>query len=136
MKVLHVRSYVVQGKVTRSDVLSYGVFPTSPGPIKRQPNKKKMTVELVEPFVWPEEVKDFANWEKKEFFASEKDTEERQDKLRDDANQKMTKGYSSSIAEQAKALLEGKEKWRSTRQTFPVDRWAMQGQDSRPNVRP
>lgn len=30
------------------------------GPLRRPMAKKKMTVEMTEPFVWPEEPKDFA----------------------------------------------------------------------------
>lgn len=52
--VLHIRSVVVQEKVTRKDPTS----PYSQGALFRPPSKKKMTVQLVKPFVYPEEFKD------------------------------------------------------------------------------
>jgi large subunit ribosomal protein L23 len=49
VKVLSIRSYVRQFKARRSG---------PGGPWKRPQSKKKMTVEMHEPFVWPEPPED------------------------------------------------------------------------------
>jgi large subunit ribosomal protein L23 len=56
VETIHIRSTVIQGKVKRRP----GGNPKSQGPLYREPSTKKMTVELVEPFTWPEEVTDFS----------------------------------------------------------------------------
>ena len=53
--VIHVRSYVTHGRKDNRKAAR----PGGAGPAFRQPSKKRMTVQLVEPFEWPEEVKDF-----------------------------------------------------------------------------
>jgi len=70
-----------------------------------------MTVEMEQPFAWPEEPKDFSPWDKQTYEAAQKDRESLQDTLRPDYAQQPTKER-ASIAEQAQALLQGKEKWR------------------------
>jgi large subunit ribosomal protein L23 len=58
--VLHIRSYVQQQKVQREERL-VGKFNTQQqGKLYRPQARKKMTVELVDPFVYPEEVKDLS----------------------------------------------------------------------------
>lgn len=52
-------------------------------------------------------------WDKETYDAAQKDQEEFQASLRPDAK-KRPSADRASIAEQAKALLEGKEKWKST----------------------
>ena len=54
VKILSVRSVVEQQRVTRRnrDGFSFGRW-------RRPLSKKKMTVELVEPFVWPDPPEDF-----------------------------------------------------------------------------
>lgn len=59
VEVLHVRSYVVQSKVERKPTLGRGLFSYPTGPIHRPESKKKMTAELVNSFVWPDEITDF-----------------------------------------------------------------------------
>ena len=56
VETIHIRSTVIQGKVKRQQTGN----PKSQGPLYREPSTKKMTVELVEPFIWPEEVTDFS----------------------------------------------------------------------------
>lgn len=72
-----------------------------------------MLVELEKPFVWPEEIKDFAQWDKDTYDAAQKEQEEFSKSLRLDAKEKPSKER-AGIAEQARALLEGKEKWKSS----------------------
>lgn len=60
VNLLHVRSYVQQQKVYREQVPSKGYNSVRPGRLLRPMSKKKMTVELEKPFVWPEEVEDYS----------------------------------------------------------------------------
>lgn len=83
-------------------------------------SKKKMTVELEVPFVWPKEVTNFAPWEKKQFDVSNKEYRDNA-KIEQSRGMAMPKRERSIIAEQAKALLNGETKWRPTWQTLPVD---------------
>lgn len=52
-------------------------------------------------------------WDKKTYEAAQKDREEMQESFRPDYAQQPSKER-ASIAEQAKAMLEGKEKWKSS----------------------
>lgn len=52
--VLKVRSYIEQQKITREKPRGRDGF----GPWRRPMSRKKMTVEMTEPFVWPEEPTD------------------------------------------------------------------------------
>lgn len=72
-----------------------------------------MMVEMERPFVWPEEPKEYDMWDKKTYDAANKDREIQQDQFRPDARQKPSKER-ESIAEQAQALLQGKESWKTT----------------------
>lgn len=56
--VLHIRSYVQQQKVQQRETV--GSTTTTLGKVYRPASRKKMTVELVDPFVFPEEVKDLS----------------------------------------------------------------------------
>jgi ribosomal protein L23 len=58
--VLHVRSYVQQQKVRREERQIGKFTRQGQGRLYRPPARKKMTVELVDPFVYPEEEKDLA----------------------------------------------------------------------------
>jgi len=52
-------------------------------------------------------------WDKTTYDAAQKDRKEQEDAFRPDAGRKPTKER-TSMAEQAQALLKGKEKWRPT----------------------
>lgn len=56
--VLHVRSYVQQSKVQREDRQIGNSIVKTQGRLHRPPARKKMTVELVDPFVYPAEEED------------------------------------------------------------------------------
>lgn len=56
VNVLSVRSYVEQQKITRERPLAKPGY----GKLRRPQSKKRMTVEMRQPFVWPEEPKDFS----------------------------------------------------------------------------
>ncbi len=56
--VLHIRSYVQQSRVEREERPGS----RTQGKLFRPPARKKMTVELVDPFVYPEEEKDLSSY--------------------------------------------------------------------------
>jgi large subunit ribosomal protein L23 len=55
--VLHIRSYVQQAKVKRNELDGRR---QGHGSYFRPPARKKMTVELVDPFIFPEQAKDLS----------------------------------------------------------------------------
>ncbi|KAL9625199.1 MAG: hypothetical protein Q9160_000601 [Pyrenula sp. 1 TL-2023] len=128
VSVLHVRSYVEQQPVTRDRNLGAGPQ-VGRGRLRRPTSKKKMTVELEKPFVWPQEITDFEQWEKKHHDLA---TKEGNDDLRIDNSRGNLplKRERRIIAEQAKALLNGEAKWRPSWQTLPVDHHLLQRKDS------
>lgn len=71
-----------------------------------------MTVELERPFVWPEEPEDYSEWNMKEVQQSEEEQEKFSKSLAPGADAEEPKERRERMREQAKRLLEGKEKWR------------------------
>lgn len=123
--VIHIRSYVSPHRaVKQRKPNKYGT-----GPQYREPRRKKMTVLLVEPFVWPEEIKDLKPWNTDNYWIQQRGRRE----MSREENPAYTKMHANprrrlSIAEQAKALVEGKTTWRPTWQSMPAAVRAMQGQ--------
>ncbi|KAI9675921.1 MAG: hypothetical protein M1829_003159 [Trizodia sp. TS-e1964] len=132
VRVLAVRSYVQQQRV-RADKPNA----KRPGQNRwfRPRSIKKMTIEMTQPFVWPDEPTDFAAWDQKRYNAVEQAQEEFQEERKgylrhgDDrgdtkqqeferASKMPAPAYRLSMAEQAKALLEGKERWISGRDVW------------------
>jgi len=74
-----------------------------------------MTVELERPFVWPAEPEDFSPWNQKEVQESEAEQNASQDKMRPTGDAIPNTERRERMREQAKALLEGKEKWRPSK---------------------
>lgn len=72
-----------------------------------------MTVELQRPFVWPEEPEDYQEWNQKEVEGSSEEQEKAQEEQMPSAGTKAPKERMESMREQAKALLEGKAKWKA-----------------------
>jgi len=89
-----------------------------------------MTVELVEPFVWPNEVTDFAPWDRDFQISQVRDTKKEQAKLNPQRNLTENKERRKSLAQQAKDLLEGRVGWKPTWQSIPEDVKVMQGATS------
>lgn len=54
--VIRVRSYIEQQKVTRERRDGRPGY----GPLRRPQSKKRMTIEMTEPFVWPDPPKDMS----------------------------------------------------------------------------
>ncbi|PYH96283.1 ribosomal protein L23 family protein [Aspergillus ellipticus CBS 707.79] len=115
--VLSVRSYVEQQKVTRLRPLGkYGY-----GRLRRPESKKKMTVEMKEPFVWPEVPQEMDAWEKDQFFKAAKYQQKLQDGQKPDAATKPDEGSRDAMAEEAKKLLSGSKTWRPTWQALGLN---------------
>ncbi|KAK2766935.1 hypothetical protein FQN54_006250 [Arachnomyces sp. PD_36] len=108
--VLSIRSYVEQQKPTRE--LRGGR--SGYGKLRRPQSRKKMTVELKEPFVWPEQPEDMSPWEKENFFGAKKMQEDMNEAAKPEAATKEPKVERKLIAEQAEKLKEGAETWTPT----------------------
>ncbi|EHL00218.1 Ribosomal proteins S24e, L23 and L15e [Glarea lozoyensis ATCC 20868] len=74
---------------------------------------KKMMVEMDKPFAWPQEPEDFSPWDKERYDAIKQMQEDSRETQKLDYVTKPT-AERKSIAEQAKELLEGDEKWGPT----------------------
>ncbi|KAF2216901.1 hypothetical protein CERZMDRAFT_92972 [Cercospora zeae-maydis SCOH1-5] len=120
VEILSVRSYVQQSRVQAG----------RPGLIKPQlkrwhrPRAKKfMTVELVRPFVWPEEPDDgYSEWSQKDVQNQAKEQEEFQKKTQSTTRDTLVnEERRERMREQAKALLEGRAKWKSTEMSTGTD---------------
>ena len=132
VEVLHIRSTVLQQKVEREKSGYRGNSQQGQGRLKRPMAKKKMTVELVEPFVWPEEVEDLSPWEQDTYWAGMKYGLARQRLASPDSVLKPKEEHRKSIAQQARELLEGKAVWKPTWTEIPKDVRVLQGSSSPP----
>ncbi|KAL4919753.1 ribosomal protein L23-domain-containing protein [Aspergillus aurantiobrunneus] len=112
--VLSIRSYVEQQKITRLKPQGrYGY-----GKLRRPTSKKRMTVEMKEPFVWPEAPKNMEAWEQDQFFKAEKYQDQIQKSQRPDAGMQVDKEAREAFDEEAKKLLAGEKPWRPTWQAL------------------
>lgn len=111
VEVVSVRSYVKQSRVSPGRP---GMDRPSMSRWHRPRPTKFMTVELVRPFVWPEEPEDgYKDWNRKELADSDewqKEINEHHGTLKDTI---VNKERRERMREQAKALLEGKAKWKA-----------------------
>ncbi|KAF9888708.1 54S ribosomal protein L23, mitochondrial [Aspergillus nanangensis] len=112
--VLAVRSFVEQQNVTRLRPLGKFGY----GKLRRPVSKKKMTVEMKQPFVWPENPTDMAPWEKDQFFKAAKYQSALQDEQRPDAPMKANKEEREVFDDEAKKILDGSKPWRPTWQAL------------------
>ncbi|EED23275.1 mitochondrial ribosomal protein L23, putative [Talaromyces stipitatus ATCC 10500] len=112
--IISIRSFVEQQKVTRE----FRDGRPGYGPIRRPKSKKKMTIEMTEPFVWPEVPKDLSPWQPDQFYRHREYSQEFQESGQPSASAKPLKGESDAFAEQAKELLEGKTAWKPTWQAL------------------
>ena len=71
-----------------------------------------MTVELERPFVWPERPESYAEWNKEEVEMASKDQDEYGKTLGRTGDTVINDDRRKAMKEQAKALLEGKAKWK------------------------
>lgn len=71
-----------------------------------------MTVELERPFRWPEEPEDYKPWNKREVEDSEASVKGLQERQGSTGDAVVETERRERMREQAKALLEGREKWK------------------------
>jgi large subunit ribosomal protein L23 len=111
--VLAVRSYITQQKI-RQGKMSDKWFK------QRQWSRpraiKHMIVEMKDPFVWPEETRDLQEWDQKSFKGAQEAQE--QYSLERQLQQRAVRTDQRTLREQAQALLEGREKWKPSWETF------------------
>ncbi|EON61183.1 hypothetical protein W97_00395 [Coniosporium apollinis CBS 100218] len=114
VKVLSVRSFVAQSPVRQDKPDA-----ERPKPRKwyRERAKKYMVAELERPFVWPDVPEDFSPWDKETHDAAEKEQEAFRETMMPDASTRAPGGR-DTLAEQARRLLEGKERWQPTWQAL------------------
>ncbi|KAL3426881.1 54S ribosomal protein L23, mitochondrial protein 1 [Phlyctema vagabunda] len=119
--VVSVRSFVQRQKLRQDKV---GAKRPAPRKWFRPRSIKKMTVELVQPFAWPDVPESFEEWDKEVFDAAQKDRDQMERQFNPQSRQDPSPER-ASIAEQAKALLEGREKWKPNVQE---DEWVDDGE--------
>ncbi|KAF1349120.1 hypothetical protein BDV97DRAFT_355057 [Delphinella strobiligena] len=111
IRTISIRSFVEQQPVTQG----------KPGSIKpalkrwfRPRAIKKMTVEMEQPFVWPEEPKgdDLKPWNNDTFHQAKKENEEYSDRRGRLADAMFSERDREDLRAQAEKLLKGEEKWR------------------------
>ncbi|OQD76448.1 hypothetical protein PENDEC_c004G03575 [Penicillium decumbens] len=116
--VLSVRSYVQLQPITRitRDGRNMGAW-------RRPKSEKRMTVELREPFVWPEEPTDLSRWEKESWDSGERFQTQmrRENRQRGDAAEKPDEKMRKAFKEQAEELKQDKEAWRPTWKVLGLD---------------
>ncbi|KAE8352635.1 hypothetical protein BDV28DRAFT_157702 [Aspergillus coremiiformis] len=112
--VLSVRSYVEQQKVTRLRPVQKSGY----GKLRRPMAKKKMTVEMKQPFVWPEVPTDLEPWERDQFHKAAEYQSDVQDQQRPEAKMKPNSDMRTSYAKEAEKLLDGSKSWRPTWQAL------------------
>ncbi|CAI7627315.1 unnamed protein product [Penicillium pancosmium] len=109
--VVSVRSYIEQQPITRidRDQRNFGAW-------RRPQSIKRMTVELREPFIWPEEPTDFTRWEKESWDATEKHQQKvrKENVQKPNGAEKPNEELRKAFKEQAKELNADKEAWRPT----------------------
>nr|POE72421.1 54s ribosomal protein l23, mitochondrial [Quercus suber] len=106
-----IRSYVKQQRVSQGDPTREGGKP-QPRRWYRPKALKFMTVELDKPFVWPERPTDLTEWNKEEFVAGQEAQEDQNSRMGPESDRYVDEGRKAAMREQAKALLEGREKWK------------------------
>lgn len=116
-----IRSYVKLQRVAQSKELKVNGEQYSRPIYKRwhrPPSIKRMTVELEEPFVWPEELEDYSafNQDQQKSYAEEQDKNE--EMMSGTGDTMINKERRIAMREQAKALLEGRAKWKPVEQAF------------------
>ncbi|KAL2821634.1 ribosomal protein L23-domain-containing protein [Aspergillus granulosus] len=114
--VLRIRSYIEQMKVTRMKRNGNGY-----GQLRRPRSKKRMTVEMKEPFVWPEVPEDLSPWEKDQFFKAAKYQDDIQKSQQFENKTKPNKEEREAFEAEAKKLLDGSKPWRPTWQALGLN---------------
>ncbi|RMJ28512.1 hypothetical protein PHISP_00639 [Aspergillus sp. HF37] len=114
---IRVRSFVQQQKVTRAKRFGKPGY----GPLRRPMSTKKMTVEMTEPFVWPEVPEDMSPWEQEQFNKAHEYQRERQQAQRPDNITKPDEQAREAFDNAAKEVREEKKTWRPTWQALGLN---------------
>ncbi|KAJ5697674.1 54S ribosomal protein [Penicillium malachiteum] len=118
VNVIKIRSYVEQQPITRitRDGRSLGKW-------RRPKSTKRMTVELREPFVWPEAPASLDQWEHEAWKTTNKAQQEAQKEgaQKGDASEKPDKKLREAFKEQAEELKKDKESWQPTWKVLGLD---------------
>ncbi|KAJ5370862.1 54S ribosomal protein [Penicillium cataractarum] len=116
--VVSVRSYIEQQPITRMTRDGRNV-----GAWRRPQAQKRMTVELREPFVYPEEPKDLSPWEKSSWDASEKWQKKMQKQMQDKPHkaEEPDTDVRKAFEEQAKEIKKNPAEWRSSSKVLGWD---------------
>ncbi|KAL3464235.1 hypothetical protein BJX64DRAFT_255265 [Aspergillus heterothallicus] len=114
--VLRIRSYVEQMKVTRMKRHGHGY-----GQLRRPRSKKRMTVEMKDPFVWPEAPADMSPWERDQYFKAAKYQDNIQKSQQFESKLKANQDERDALDAEAKKLLDGSKKWRPTWQALGLN---------------
>ncbi|KAK4494193.1 hypothetical protein PRZ48_014491 [Zasmidium cellare] len=121
--------YGVETLSTRSYVKLTPVRPL-PGHTPRRWHRKKsrkfMTVELARPFVWPAEPEDLSEWNADSVQMASKEQSKFQDAQGTTKDTIVNEERRERMREQAKALLEGKTKWKPAAKTFGTEIYSRQ----------
>jgi large subunit ribosomal protein L23 len=121
VSVKSVRSYIMLQKLTHGKPWH---LTTSPRQWHRPRSKKKMTVEMDKPFVWPAEPVDLEMWDKSVFEGTRKEREV-YSKLHYPDKSKYKPRDEGSIASQAKELLKDPVQWT----TGNANKWDNAGEE-------
>jgi large subunit ribosomal protein L23 len=108
VEIVAVRSYIKQQRVRAENV---GGRP-APRRWHRPRAHKHMTVQLVRPFVWPEEPESYKEWDMENMKASVEEGKEQQKIMGSDKDTIVNEERREKMREQAKLLLEGKARWK------------------------
>ncbi|KAJ5802981.1 54S ribosomal protein [Penicillium pulvis] len=116
--VVRIRSYIEQQPITRvtRDGRTLGQW-------RRPKSEKRMTVELRDEFVWPQEPEDLKKWEKEAWDSTNKAQQEAQKAgaQKGDASQKPDKELREAFKKQAEELKGDKQSWQPTWKTLGLD---------------
>jgi len=115
VRIHGVRSYVKLQRITHGKPFKVDGEPYSRPQNRRwhrPPSIKRMTVELERPFVWPEPIEDYSAFNQDQVFSYQEETRKMQDKQAPTGDTIVNEERRISMREQAKALLEGKAKWK------------------------
>ncbi|KAM0717368.1 hypothetical protein Q7P37_007220 [Cladosporium fusiforme] len=117
VRINSVRSYVKLQRITQGK--EFKTHPTDEGYVRpqykrwhRPPSIKHMTVELEEPFQWPKAPEEFTDFNQDQNQAYNEQTKEMQAKSGSTGDTLVNEDRRIAMREQAKALLEGKAKWK------------------------
>lgn len=116
VEIIAVRSYVKQQRVQAQSLPGKPAIRRWHRPIAH----KHMTVQLVRPFVWPEEPEDFKEWDQDNLKASEEEQEKMREAQGPQKDTIINDERRTRMREQAKLLLEGKAKWKPAALSTPV----------------